>query len=210
MAIPALISAGGAIAGGLLGKGKNANQTTQTTTANYTPEQQQIMQMLAKMFNKQINPEKRQKNEQRWRNQAFGTVNKTYDALGDRLKSSFAGRGFSGSGKEGEGILDLNIARANDIQNAESDVQQNSDQQLLQMLGLANSFARPTGQTTTTQYPQQSPWAGIISGGANSVATSLWLKNLLGQGAGGASTGLYSGDDMGFPGEGSSPWESYG
>jgi hypothetical protein len=138
------------------------------------------MQMLAKMFNKQLNPEKRQKNEERWRNQAFGTVNKTYDSLGERLKSSFAGRGFGGSGKEGEGILDLNIARANDIQQAESSVQQNSDQQLLQMLGLATNFARPTGQTTENTGPQQNPWAGIVGNASSGIATSLWLRNLLG------------------------------
>jgi hypothetical protein len=166
------------------------------------------MQMLAKMFNKQLNPEKRQKNEERWRNQAFGTVNKTYDSLGDRLKSSFAGRGFGGSGKEGEGILDLNIARANDIQQAESAVQQNSDQQLMQMLGLANNFAQPTGRTTVNQVQQPVDWGSIIGSGANGIATSIWLKSLLGKGK--DKPVLYSGDDQGFPPSGGSKWDDYG
>lgn len=188
--IAAAITGGSALAGGLLNKSKTS---TATSAPSWTPEQQHIQQLLGNVLQYDINDPG--KGLEPLKTSAIDGVNKTYDAVGDRMDTTLAARGFERSGTKVKTARATEFARAGAIGGVENHFagmeldQKNRLLQMMQQFG----FASP-GQSTTSTNPGNV--AGGAIGGGLETATLLYALQKFG-GMGGGGIGPMSGGGIG-------------
>jgi hypothetical protein len=192
--LPALIAAGGSIAGGLLNNKPKTQTGTSNTTATYTPEQQAIMEHLRRILAHRLRkgPEVLQSD----RNAGRTSINNTYNAVQPNVESQLTARGFGDSGKLGSAILGLNVQRANQFQGLESTLTDQAQNRYEQAIQDSLAFSRPTGSSTTSTQTLPGPGlGGTVAGIGGDLATLLFLSKFL-KGGGGGPT-LDAGDSAG-------------
>jgi hypothetical protein len=177
--VPALLTAGSSIAGGLANRSKTS---TATQTPTFTPEQTGLQTTLAGTLQDRLanpvnlNPQKVA---------AFGNVNKTYQGVEDRLTQRLAGQGFGQSGKVGTNLKQLEIARAGDIGATEdrySGMQINQNNRTLEQ-ALQFAFDKP-GVSGTSTTPGN-VLGGAVGGGLETATLMYALSHFLNGGGGG-------------------------
>lgn len=194
---PQIIAGAGSLIGGALAGRSRTQTNTSTTNATYSPETQQVMARLATILTKRLNKGKQVK--QGDRDAGRTSINETYDAILPRVEGDLTARGFGESGKLGQAILGLQIARANQFQKLESQLQDDAETRYQNTINQALAFAHPTGSTTnsTTTLPGQGI-GGTIAGFGTDLATMIYLNKLLKGGGGGGGLTLDAGDSAGL------------
>jgi hypothetical protein len=134
--------------------------------------------------------------DEQLRIQGRNEINDVYDQMNNRLDTTLVARGFGGSGKHNLNTLGLEVNRGQAMGKLEGDLYRQALDRQMQALGLATSFGRAqgsTGTSTTTGTGGGTSWPGAIMGGlgdalpgiGNDIATSLWLRKIMGQNGGG-------------------------
>lgn len=182
------IGLGANIVGGLLGRRK-PQTTTSTTTGSSMPVFSDYQLGLQKTLNRTLRKLVKEGGQptQAQRNQAGLQVNENFDALFKRLQNNSVSRGFGDSGKFNLDNQGLEIERANAMQQAEAQLNENALQRQLQILGLstAPAFASPGQQyssTTTGTMPGQSFGQALgqgISSAGSDISSWMILQDLI-------------------------------
>jgi hypothetical protein len=159
---------------------KQTSQETSRTEGERTGRQSDVFKAVLDQLLASINqgPTVLQAERNRMRNQ----VNNTYNALGPKLEAGLTSRGFGSSGKLGAGFKGIEMARANQIQSGESDLQTQALQRYMQMLGLALPYTRPDIINTTRSGTVEGTATGSqIGNGTNPLsAAGSGLGDILG------------------------------
>lgn len=193
VALPLIMGIGGAVTGAL-GNTKSARTGTQsgnrssTTRPSFSPVQTELQGTIGKTLNDYLTT-----GPDLTPLETSGTdaINKSYKAIGDRLKQSLASRGFGNSGASGEADLATELGRAGSIGNLESHLKGTALQQMLQALGLGNSFAfaaptYSTNESSSGDYTQPgSAAAGALGGGLGDFLLASIAEHPEGIGTGG-------------------------
>ncbi|GAC1637682.1 MAG: hypothetical protein NVS4B4_17380 [Bradyrhizobium sp.] len=185
--ITSLIGAGGAVAGGLMGR-KGANTSTQQQTPTYTPDQLAVQGKTSGVLQDRLangvnlGPERSQGTEQ---------INNSFSGLGDRLTESFARRGFaSGSGQLGSGLKGLNLARQGQLGALEGRLQTKQIDEQDKTLSLADQFGfGNSGEKGTSTGPSQGALGGALTGGLQTASLLYALNHMMSSGSSGGSMG---------------------
>jgi len=122
-------------------------------------------------------------------NQGKKQVNSSYDNILPGIERNLAKRGFETSGKMGGAARDVEIGRANSMQDLRAQLSQYADQRFQQMLQYAMQFQKPEGSNITGTQTAPSQLGGAIAGFGGDIATMLNLRNLQHQGTGGGGGG---------------------
>ena len=178
--------------GSIFGNKKSPQSQTstsnQTTTPTFTPEQAAMNAMLGRVLRRMA---KTPQVDPALRIQGRNQINDVYDQMNNRLDTTMVARGFGESGKHNLNTLGLNLERGKTMGSLESDLYNKAIERQMQALGLATSFGRAQGSTTTgtsTTTGGGNTWGqaigGAIPGIANDISTSLWLRRMMAQPSG--------------------------
>jgi hypothetical protein len=172
--IPALIGAGGSLAGGLLGG--PSSTSTSSSHPNWLPGQQDLMSQLFAQYVKALGmgPGVTQSD----RNALMTQINNSYAGIKPNIEESLTQRGFGQSGKLGQGFQQVDEARVGAQQQGESGLQSQALQRWLALIGMGPSMGQPFGGTTSTSTGTQQPGlGGVVSGAINPLGAALTLNN---------------------------------
>jgi len=186
-AIGPLIGLVGSIFGNKKSPQTQTQTTNQTTTPTFTPEQQAMNAMLGRVLRRMA---KKPQVDPALRIQGRNQINDVYDQMTNRLDTTMVGRGFGESGKHNLNTLGLNLDRGKSMGSLESDLYNKAIERQMQALGLATSFGRSEGSTTTgtsTSTGGGNTWGQAAIGGlgaslpgiSEDIGTSLWLRKML-------------------------------
>jgi hypothetical protein len=134
-------------------------------------------------------------------NQGKKQVNSSYNNILPGIERNLAKRGFETSGKMGGAARDVEIGRANSMQDLRAQMSQYADQRFQQMLQYAMAFQKPEGSNITGTQTGPSPTAGILQGLGGDASTLL----LAGGKGGGKANLLSGGPPAGMISKGSAP-----
>ncbi len=178
--IAAAITGGASLVGGLMGR-KKAKQTS-TSQQIYSPDQLAMQSRVAGSLNERLtNPA----NLAPLKTAAASSVNRGFDAAGDRLTSRLSARGFGSSGKLVTNQKNLEIGRAGalgDLESRFAGMQIDQDNQTLQD---AQRFSFGGGGIKS-ESEQSGPGAlaGAVGGGVETASLLYALNHFMGGGGG--------------------------
>jgi len=187
-----LLTAGGAVAGGLLNRKKTSTGTqTRTSKRILTPEQQQLLTTLTGSVQQRLaNPEA---GVAPLRTAARTRINRTARAAGQNLESNLASRGYDRSGAFPSGLATIESGRVGAFGDLEGQLadftlrREDTSADLASRLLALFSGEESSGASTGTEPGNVA--GGAVSGGLDTLTTLLTLDRLMKAGGGGGMGG---------------------
>lgn len=179
--------------GGLLGKLGGNKPATSTSTTNSSSTQTGNLLGPQKKVNKLLGARLKEwlglgpQVSEADRNRARLGVNNTFDAAGTNLEQNLTARGFGDSGKMNKGFGQLELGRANQIQNTEGTLTDQAMQRFMSAMQLGQNYIQPrqytTEGTSTTTGQQTMPGQGAmgaIGSGIGDLASLMFMAKKFG------------------------------
>jgi hypothetical protein len=191
MGIPAALLISSAIAGGSSVAGaalsNRKKESTSTSTPTLSPELQQVFdKLLADAGGMATDP---MKGLAPLKTNAMEQVNRNYAGSADRISTSLAKRGYSGSGKAPGAFVNLETSRLSDQSGIESAFAKMGADRQIQGMGMTGDLlSRMTGQTSTGTMPGNVAGSALSAGGSSlgSLSALMILSQML-KGGGGSN-----------------------